>query len=136
MSSARQQKKGVPAMTEDALKEDINYWSLKVSAYAYRLTFIFCQSSDLYHELETLKGEAELDDENLDEEYERLCKELQSVQSSLEHMRGQNASLNSEICEKSNQVNQQHVQIRTTEQDIQKIGKQVSFDDLNLNHLA
>lgn len=76
---------------EDTLKEDINYWSLK--------------SSDLYHDLETLKGEAELDNENIDEEYERLCKELQSVQSSLKHTRSQNASLKNEINEKSNDVN-------------------------------
>jgi len=55
--------------------------------------------------LETLKGEAELDNENIDEEYERLCKELQSVQSSLKHTRSQNASLKNEINEKSNDVN-------------------------------
>jgi len=78
MSAARTQRKGgesasnAPVM-EDSLKEDINYWSLK--------------SSDLYHDLETLKGEAEQDDENMDEEYERLCKEVSSVQSSLTHMR-------------------------------------------------
>jgi len=66
-----------------ALKEDINYWSLK--------------SSDLCLELETLKGEVELESDSIDEEYERLRKELMSVEASLGRMRSQNASLKQEI---------------------------------------
>ena len=45
------------------------------------------QSSDLCLELETLKGEMELDSENMDEEQERLCRELASVQASLQRLR-------------------------------------------------
>ena len=81
----------------------------------------------MYHDLETLKGEAELDNDNMDEEYERLCKELNSVQASLKHMRTQNSALKTHINDKSSAVNAQHVQIRSQESDIQKISKQVSL---------
>ena len=38
-------------------------------------------------DLETLKGEMELDDDNMGEEQDRLCKELASVEASLKRLR-------------------------------------------------
>ena len=42
----------------------------------------------------------ELDSENMDEEQERLCRELASVQASLQRLRAQNGDLSAEIKEK------------------------------------
>lgn len=63
------------------LKDDISYWNLK--------------SSDLCLDLETLKNETELDSENNNEEYDKICKELASVDSSLNRLRQQNSQLTS-----------------------------------------
>jgi len=79
----------------DALKDDINYWSLK--------------SSDLCLELEEVKGQAELDEDVIDEEYETLCKELQSVEASLSYMCTQNASLRKQINDKTQEVSSQQI---------------------------
>ena len=62
------------------------------------------QSSDLCLDLETLKGEMELDSENMGEEQDKLCRELASVQESLKRLRAQNAELSNDINEKNNFV--------------------------------
>ena len=59
---------------------------------------------DLCLDLETLKGEMELDSENMGEEQDKLCRELASVQESLKRLRAQNAELSNDINEKNNAV--------------------------------
>lgn len=60
----------------------------------------------------------ELDSENMDEEQERLCRELASVQASLQRLRAQNGDLSAEIKEKNDTVNRQQVQIKSQEAEI------------------
>ena len=69
------------------LKEDINFWTTKVSI---QLTVTNCfsiyKSSDLCLDLETMKGESEMDQDNITEEFERMNKELASVQASIQRL--------------------------------------------------
>ena len=76
------------------------------------------QSSDLFLDLETLKGEVELDGDNLNEEHDKLCKELASVEASLKRLRSQNKDLTQQIMEQTTDVSRQQVQIRNQESEI------------------
>ena len=67
-----------------------------------------------------------MDKDNIDEEYERLRKELQSVEASLSRMRTSNQALKQQISEKGTEVSTQQAKIRNQDADIKKIGKQVS----------
>ena len=80
------------------------------------------QTSDLCLDLETLKGEMELDSENIEEEYAKLHNELRSVEASLKRMRSENSQLTQTIAEKNADVATQQVLIRSTQADIDKIG--------------
>ena len=62
------------------------------------------QTSDLFLDLETLRGEVELDSENVNEEHDRMCKELASVEASVKRLRAQNSQLTKKISETSADV--------------------------------
>ena len=62
------------------------------------------QTSDLFLDLETLRGEVELDSENVNEEHERMCKEVASVEASVKRLRAQNSQLTKKISETSADV--------------------------------
>ena len=87
---------------------------------------LIVQVSDLCLDFETLKGEAELDDEAITEESERLERELASVQASLDRMRRDNSRLTQSIHEKSQDIQRAEVQIRSNADDIEKTKTQVS----------
>ena len=57
------------------------------------------QTSDLFLDLETLRGEVELDSENVNEEHDRMCKEVASVEASVKRLRAQNSQLTKKISE-------------------------------------
>ena len=62
------------------------------------------QTSDLFLDLETLRGEVELDSENVNEEHVRMCKEVASVEASVKRLRAQNSQLTKKISETSADV--------------------------------
>ena len=62
------------------------------------------QTSDLFLDLETLRGEVELDSENVNEEHDRMCKEVASVEASVKRLRAQNSQLTKKISETSADV--------------------------------
>ena len=62
------------------------------------------QTSDLFLDLETLRGEVELDSENVNEEHDRMCKESASVEASVKRLRAQNSQLTKKISETSADV--------------------------------
>ena len=62
------------------------------------------QTSDLFLDLETLRGEVELDSENVNEEHVRMCKEVASVEASVKRLRAQNSQLAKKISETSADV--------------------------------
>ena len=62
------------------------------------------QTSDLFLDLETLRGEVELDSDNVNEEHDRMCKELASVEASVKRLRAQNSQLTKKISETSADV--------------------------------
>ena len=62
------------------------------------------QTSDLFLDLETLRGEVELDSENVNEEHDRMCKELASVEASVKRLRAQNSQLTKKISDTSADV--------------------------------
>ena len=67
----------------------------------------------------------ELDSDQLNDEHDRLCKELASVQASLNRLRKQNGNLKKSIAEKSQDVVSQKQKIHNQESEIEKIGMQV-----------
>ena len=55
-------------------------------------------------DLETLKGEIEFDNDNNNEEYDKICKELASVNNSLKHIRLPNSKLTAEITDNTTEI--------------------------------
>ena len=55
-------------------------------------------------DLETLKGEIEFDNDNNNEEYDKICKELASVNNSLKHIRLSNSKLTAEITDNTTEI--------------------------------
>lgn len=64
------------------------------------------QCADLYVDLETLKGEIELDNDKDGDEQDKLYNELASVQSSLKRLRDQNSMLSKQISDEKKEVTQ------------------------------
>jgi len=73
-------------------------------------------------DLETLKGEIELDADNISDDHDRICKELATVEASLKRLQSQNQSLRQQISDKSKDVDTQQVKIMSQQSDIDKIG--------------
>ena len=69
-----------------------------------------------------------MDQDNITEEFERMNKELASVQASIQRLQKQNGHLNKQISEKTDDVSKQQVQIRSQQADVQKIGS--SLDEM------
>ena len=69
----------------------------------------------------------EQDEENLNEEYDKLLRELHSVNTSLDRLRAQNKHSKRQIDETGVTVDAQQVQIRTTQAEIETIGVHVSL---------